>query len=541
MNSSDAMNAIEYFKRAASTGEDFYGAAHVGITWCSIKTKTIVKRNEIDRLEKALSILANEMALFDSIKVLMQNAQSAFTNSDLYRQLTIKSTILGSYLNSVQNCIAVFKRSLRLIQVVKTSIDKKDEEAYYDLERNEQKKVDMKWEKQARYRVCFHDLTRREDSGTIDQALQTIDCAYKIDTDAKFKDMLKAKPKRNLSVEYNGIALKLEQINLGRLKTILNRDKEFEEMNNQEVISRLKMERSVLNSARLTDSYETDLKITYSDSTHNTLINQQINKLINVIHNRMNETTLRYGLRIKESNVNEINQHFRKSPTCTSNIRFRCCSLDNASLMNLISKVNCSISIDMSLKKSALSASFVSLFERSHTSLQHVRVCIYKPKEKCAKYKRVKIDDFTRKIDEMRSEETVLYLILDDMGRQEAQSIVDALKESKVVFNATFSCISFNDFWKLLNDREILERNADFWFDNLNKLEASEFIKTLRQNRLEFCLEFKNLDKNQAKYIIKNANLEQEEIEVSHVKSLAELFLKCMFYVVSFFQYIFFS
>lgn len=86
------------------------------------------------------------------------------------------------------------------------------------------------------------------------------------------------------------------------------------------------------------------------------------------------------------------------------------------------------------------------------------------------------------------------------------------------LMNIRFSNVSFNELWKLLSDREELEKSASiFTFESLTRSISKKFIKVLREEKLDFALLFVDLNQKQAQNIIKNADLDQEVIEINKV------------------------
>ena len=123
------------------------GAAHFGVAWSLIQLKDAnYKENAIISFKNALHSLSNEMSLLNTTQILLEQKQPGFVNSDLYKQLNVKASILGSYLNAIQGCIDAIKRSLRLIDLVATEkCDEADgviERTTYfnELQRNNQEK-----------------------------------------------------------------------------------------------------------------------------------------------------------------------------------------------------------------------------------------------------------------------------------------------------------------------------------------------------------------------------------------------------------------
>lgn len=176
----------------------------MGLAWSSIKVDkpktSVAKHALLDWFKQALEILSNDMAVLNSSQSLLYKASSSsssrFAHSDLDKQLNVKSTILGSYLNSIQQSMQAVKRSLRLIDVV--SFDPKTgvHETIVDVDREYNMDKSIDWdkndnnneddeesEKQSRskntvYELTFNDLTLLKDSGSQDQACNTIDKGF---------------------------------------------------------------------------------------------------------------------------------------------------------------------------------------------------------------------------------------------------------------------------------------------------------------------------------------------------------------------------
>ena len=94
-------------------------------------------------------------------------------------------------------------------------------------------------------------------------------------------------------------------------------------------------------------------------------------------------------------------------------------------------------------------------------------------------------------------------------------------------FNIAFSGLSFTALWRLLSDRQELERMANsFSIQSLTRDLAKVIIEVLRQENIEFGLVLTNLNHSQALHAISKADLTQEAIQIMKVRSLAELFMK---------------
>ena len=541
VNESKPKEAIKYFQKAVSSKDgsesNFYGAAYVGMAWCSIlleEEREKNKRKMLDYFRTALEILSNEMAIINSMQTFMEKTQPTFNKSDLYKQLNLKSSILGNYLNSIQNCVNVIKKSMRLINLVvnmkiikNLNFDYEEHEMrssiqtetlYFDLERAENKKVDIEWKQKATYLLTFNDLTAREDLGNKDQAIQTIEEASKVLNNSllNLKSLFKSS---NATQEYTGIRLRLKQVSLDRIKALLSQDKEFEELTYETAISRLKNERSHLNAMHLTDSYDTDLDIILSNGQRKKFKNMQINKLIDIIDNYMTDSSLRYDLIIKQSNINAINKYFKKNPLIESNLEVQFDKLNYTKTLNLLSMVKFScVKIETVLKKFQLKVAM------EESLISNAKVALKEPQS----FEIIEKEELLKRVSELENDESPLYVMLENLSQNNAIKLVNRFKDGST-YGVTYCGIQLSEFWKILVCKELMDCQCiNFCFDNLNKALAKEFIQELRKENFEFSLDFKNLNCKQTNSIIEVAHLEQELIEANKkkVKNLVELYMK---------------
>ena len=540
VNNSNPKKAIEHFKSALES--NFCGSAWVGVAWSDILIqKNSIKRDLLEHFKKALDILSNEMAQLNSRQMLLQKIQSGFINSDLDKQLSIKTTILGSYLNSVQNCFNTIKRSLRLIDIVKE--DNRLIEYYYDLERKEDKKVEVTWDDNSTYQLTFNNLTSREDTVTIDQAVQNIHVALKEINNKDnmvigYIDKLKSlrfkftnkKKESQLSTSYENITLRLNQINLSRLKLLLSPNKEFEELNSEVAISKLKETRSYFNAFHITNSYGVDVKIVHPNNEKEILKNMQINNLIGKIEsmNKIDES-LKYYFNIKEANTNNINSFYRKSEENNpSKFEIQFNGLDYTESTKLLLEISAEyVNIEFIINKSLLLPIAHTNIFNDENIFKRI-ICVTEQKN----YKTVENDEFISIIEKKETnndkQENPFYIKI-ECSQSFAIQLLEKISAKNFIdstFNLTFNKVSYSDFTKFLNKEELEDKQVRFNFEDLNKSNAENFIAVLREQQLEFCLEFKNLNYKQVIAIIAKAHLEQEEIQISSVKNLKEMYMK---------------
>ena len=82
--------------------KNYFGSAHLGVAWCLLllKEENYIE-NALKSFENALQCLSNEMSVLNTTQLLLEQKQPLFVNSDLYKQLNVKATIFGSYLNGI--------------------------------------------------------------------------------------------------------------------------------------------------------------------------------------------------------------------------------------------------------------------------------------------------------------------------------------------------------------------------------------------------------------------------------------------------------
>lgn len=549
VNGNDAKKAQKHFLHVIQDQPEkpkqFYGAAHVGNAWSTIRIEDVKtsqqKHKIVEEFKQALDILSTEMALVNSAQSLLLNMSSSasgngFGQSDLDNQLNVRTTILGSYMNSVQQCLRVVKKSLRLVDVLCINKNSGITEHFVDIDQEDmENKVGSNY---SSYHVTFNDLTMYKDVGNQDQAMNTIDNAYR--KDGK-KNRLRYAP-TCLSSSYKGIRLRLNEINLLQVRALLSQNKEFDdELTAQSAIDQLKKERSyafnalkslnayALNALNMTSSYSVDLTIVHPDNNMEKKRNLQINEAIDIITRKSINDKLRYNFTILHANINKINSCFwsEDSEKLQSDFQVSLGGLDKNStvkLGELFSVGTASAEVEMLVQK----ADLLSLLSQNHNDIEklfnnndmfHFSVCIQEKKV----YQRVNQGELVERLNKI--EENLISLKVKVVLASKVRDLVAVFPDS--LFNVTFTNIQFAELWKLLSDRESLSTpTTSFSFQSLDCSKAKCFIEFLRSENIEFCLQFTDLSYQEALRIIKNADLKQEAIEIKKVRSLTELFMK---------------
>ncbi|CAF4782954.1 unnamed protein product, partial [Rotaria sp. Silwood2] len=499
-NSSKAKRALSHFEKAVQLDEAASGAAHLGIAWCALIIQDEnYKKKALESFEKSLKILSNEMAMLNSMQLLLEQKQPTFTDSELYKQLMTKVTILGTYLNSVQGNIGAIKKSLRLIDLIEIKQQSNSNvlekiEYYYERERNSNKKLEIKMDKQTDYTLILNDLTWREDSGSIDQALITINNAY-------YKDKLPS--------SYHGISITLKQAELDRIKAIFNQNKEYLDLTKESAIDKLKSERTMWNKLRITSSYQVDLKIIHSDNKTEEFKNKHMSELITLIEAKTDDT-LRFNIIIKDANVNEVNKHFKNTANDSATLQIDFERLDFESIDEKLSSIKAkSINIEMVLTKSTL----LPIIDRNKC-INTAKVCVTEQKL----YEKVNRNELVKRVTELKNDNSYFYIKFESLQTDQIRNIICDCKEMS--FNISFIGI---DFYNSING---LNGQANFHFNNLNETTSAIITKDLRKENIEFSFEFQCLIDHQVEYIVIHANLDQEDIQISKVKNLMELYTK---------------
>ncbi|CAF4630307.1 unnamed protein product, partial [Didymodactylos carnosus] len=142
------------------------------------------------------------------------------------------------------------------------------------------------------------------------------------------------------------------------------------------------------------------------------------------------------------------------------------------------------------------------------------KVCVTEQKL----YEKVKRDELLKRVKELKNDDSYFYIKLESLQINQIKSLISDCKEMS--FNISFIGI---DFYNSING---LNGQGNFYFDNLNKTTSEIVINDLRKENIEFSLGFKDLTNDQVEYIVADADLDQENIQISKVKNLMELYTK---------------
>lgn len=205
-----------------------------------------------------------------------------------------------------------------------------EEQFYFDLLRDSNKKVasnyGLEWKKNRIYQLTFNDLTAREDLGNLDQAKETIDEASKVFEGKTGLNKLKSylqKANKEDNKKSSQLRLRLKQMNLDRIKTLLNVNKEFEELTCDAAISKLRDHSTFLNKIYISSSYDVDMEVLQGNGLRESYSNKQINKLLDIVKAKsLSDTSLRFNLVFKQSNRNAINEYYKNNLSGIMHVAF---------------------------------------------------------------------------------------------------------------------------------------------------------------------------------------------------------------------------
>ena len=154
------------------------------------------------------------------------------------------------------------------------------------------------------------------------------------------------------------------------------------------------------------------------------------------------------------------------------------------------------------------------------TSLIYMATLINEPQQQSTTYKHTYVGQ-NKLIEELEKKQSSSSsrIIIKHITTVQAKNIINAIvgTTNPVSFDLTFHKMKFSAFVAFLNKNE---KQLDtlmiskLYFDNLSKTEAESFIQVLREKSFHFSLEFKELTYDQAVHVLKNADLQQENVEL---------------------------
>lgn len=507
------------------------GAAHLGVAWCLILMQEggalKCKTDALSSLNNAKMSLANEMSLLNATQLLMQQRQPGFSKSNLCEQLQTQATILGSYIQGIDSCIVAIRNSKRRVDVV--SIEKKKSKSgntlrtflhCMGLERNDEKRSDftntaVKLSSENNS-ITFNHLTTSEDLGTRDQALTTLQSAFCGQKDADngktrltaAKELLTGNASGALPEDYRDISINLQDVDLSNIQQeLFKSDKEYTQLTREMAITRLKTERSYLHAMAPTKA---SMKIFATDKPTTSHFNEKdINDLIKIVeHKELSDTSLRFDILLKGANKNTLNSTFDGKKSMEIDVTFANSVRDDAAAKVKATHAE-SVDVDLATSRSSLRNIIENEVELK-TGVLCMRERLF--------FEKVERKELLKRVCGMDSDEDQCAVKLNNVDLARAESIINSC-DTKNVFR-----IHFNNVHDFFNG--ILEQGTvDLSFKKLNRTAAEKIISLLREKGFQFSLQFHNLSEKQVKFVLRNAQMDQERMKISKVRSVSDLFL----------------
>ncbi|CAF4777886.1 unnamed protein product [Rotaria sp. Silwood1] len=366
--------------------------------------------------------------------------------------------------------------------------------------------------KDREHEVTFNDLTVREDMGTIDQAIQTIDRAM---SKPNLLDRLSNTKRRILNSDSKDIRISVSQINSETLKELINPNIEVQEVTKEVALVELKdkssfFHRHLLPDSLSPDSCAVDIDIILNNNKIQEESRLQVKDAIKIIE-KQTEENVRFNLTFVSAN--EVSKVLKTEVINDSKLTVEFLHLHRENIQEKCRKIKSeNINLEIFDRKEQL----LEVLRSVH--IQGIELCTFQNEEKNADNIKELVDKTTaeKKIEENKEDHMWIKLI--DLKTQTIENIVSICPNAN--FNIHFINIDFDNLLNGLNDESI-----NVHFDQLGKEMAQTLIKQIRKKNLDFSLVFKHLSNVQAQRLIEIAPIDQENIEINKVKSLSELFM----------------
>ena len=528
-SSTNIKKALEHYKSAIKLDQDHYhnqdlknpevycsGSAYVGIAWCHLLLKEDgYKDLSLNNLKLASNCISNEMGILSGSRQILRQLSTGFKESDLDKQFDTKSTILGSYVSGISRGMEAIKRSKRMmdLEAKKCSDLHWSKICYTDQEKDDEGKFKnleaLSNDKQ--YSLTFHHLTTRYDCGERDQALTTMDKSF---------GTLSRK-------NYQGFEISMSQADMTLVKeTFFQTFKEFKNLCRKSAIAKIKEERTYGHAFRISESYEADLVVKKVDQVDvvKKYYNKQLNKLLDIIEDDPLDSSLRYDLLIKRSNENAISKLFdpNASETESNIVKLNICfgSLDKSSALEKLKAVKAK-ACDMEFVLD--STSLLELISKNDDLKFGILDQEAKPNtNKQRSFVQVDRETLQQRLKQQsKSAESPCYIRFDDLSIKEAIKIAESCADGKTVM----FLLHFKDIYDF-HTSNINDGMAEYVkFSDMKEEHARSVIQIFRKSNLDFSLKFKDLSCKEVKYIVRNADLSQEDMKIENVKRIDDMYL----------------
>jgi hypothetical protein len=282
----------------------------------------------------------------------------------------------------------------------------------------------------------------------------------------------------------------------------------------------------------LHNAYKVDVETVSNDKSKcKVQKNVEINDAIDAINEDklLNDETIRYNLKVQQANTNDINKYFSER-ALSKKIEVMLDKLDQKTANKLLDQLKSEhVSVEIMFKKSVILSVLRS--DANKELIKAVAKVSFDDDSNNSKFE-INVDQkrLIEKIDKLKDESTVFYIKFERILPIDAKRIINCFPAESSAFNISFHLVHFSSLNKFLNEeKELLDglQLSKFSFDDLNRDEAKMFIDVLRNCGTPFTLEFKKLTRDQAKRLLKKADLAQEDIEIGKtVKTLLDMYMK---------------
>ncbi|CAF4075923.1 unnamed protein product [Rotaria sordida] len=312
------------------------------------------------------------------------------------------------------------------------------------------------------YEVAFNDLTVRQDFGTIDQAIKTIDCAVSENQSNRIEDSTACKTtvRQNvgLSSTSRQISISIMQINAGVWKEFLNPNIEIEEVTKELAISHLEdkssfFHRHILPENWSPDSCKVNLEIKMNNETSEKKYGVQIRDAIKIIKQRT-ENNIYFNLTFIDAN--KMSKVLKESVLFHSDQIIEFIGLDRNGLQDKLSTIN-SKKIDLEIydnKETLLEVKFETLL----SGLNHEIVNFH--------FDRLKKETATTLIKELRKKNLNFILKFKNLTNHQAQRLIEIApieqENIQITKKKTLSELFMNESMPKLELSEFSERGIEY-------------------------------------------------------------------------------
>lgn len=481
----------------------FSAAAYVAQAWLALKHKKSTsskgyKEEAMFLFGEAKKLLADEIAHVKAIHVMLHE-QGVNPKTDLVKQLALKLTLLGSYLNYIDSAIIEIKKSRRLINI-QSSIQYQnsltDQEpyhkslasehiTYFDLERGNSSLSKLLINDTRTYSVQFSDLLSYSDTVNLDQAINTITNAYSDES--------------ALRSDATNISISLTDVDLGALSPLFQPTFKIHQADKEQALKALKGRASRLNwlsRGPWTDTTMLELEIISDTTGAITKSKITIAKAQELITKETDKV---------HYNIIFPNQNESLKPFSVSFL-----SLTTEELKGKFSAIHAA-NVDLELvgtKADLLALLYSFDFEK----IELISVTDTAQEVKCYRISAVEAIK--------AADKEPLMIRLKNLTTSAAKTICATSKSLEIK-------TTFNDIDIATSMVGLESGMVDARWTSFTAQKAKALIPLLRAERLDFILGFDQLTHNEAKAIIEKADITQEAIKISRVRQLKDQFLGC--------------